>query len=172
VASSGKNATNKLGVAVAVCALVFVAILALAAYFDPSIRVLHIFEALPYLLAAVLCLRRIKFGYVLAAVSGAFWLWTAGCLTTFVRNGFERVVMLARTGAVDRVDILIAVPAALATGGLVLFSLLGYLDLSRKSWRDLWLLVVTLVLVPGFFVAIFFAFAPQYLGMFHGIWKR
>ena len=172
MASSGKNATNKLGVAVAVCALVFVAILALAAYFDPSIRVLHIFEALPYLLAAVLCLRRIKFGYVLAAVSGAFWLWTAGCLTTFVRNGFERVVMLARTGAVDRADILIAVPAAFATGGLVLFSLLGYLDLSRKSWRDLWLLVVTLVLVPGFFVAIFFAFAPQYLGMFHGIWKR
>jgi hypothetical protein len=172
VASSGQNATNKLGVAVAVCALLFVAILALAAFFDPSIRVLHVFEALPYLLAAVLCLRRIKFGYVLGAVSGAFWLWTAGWLTTFIRNGFERVAVLARTGAVDRVDVLIAVPAALATGGLVLFSLLGYLALPRKSWRDLWLLLATLVLVPGFFVAIFLAFAPQYLGMFHGIWKR
>jgi hypothetical protein len=172
VASSGQNATNKLGVAAAVCAFVFVVILALAGYFDPSIRVLHIFEALPYLLAAVLSLRRIKFGYLLGAVSGAFWLWTAGCLTTFIRNGFERVAMLARTGSIDRVDILIAVPAAIATGGLVLFSLLGYLALLRKSWRDLWLLLATLVLVPGFFVAIFFAFAPQYLGMFHGIWKR
>jgi hypothetical protein len=163
---------GKLSVAVAVCAALFVAILALAAYFDPSIRVLHAFEALPYLLAAALCLRQNKFGYALAFVSGAFWLWTAGFLTSFIRNGFERVAMLARTGAVDRVDILIAVPAALATGGLVLFSLFGYAGLRNKSWRDLPLLLAAAILVPAFFVAIFYAFAPQYLGMFHGILKR
>ena len=133
---------------------------------------LHLFEALPYLLAAALCLRGTKFGYMLAAVSGAFWLWTAGCLTSFVRNGFERVAMLARTGAVDRVDILIAAPAALSTGGLVLFSLLGYLRLPSRSWRDLLLLLAASILVPAFFIAIFYAFAPQYLGMFRGIWKR
>src|SRR5258708_38861262 len=105
-----------MAVAIAVCAVFFVGVLAVAAYFDPSIRLLHVFEALPYLLAAALCLRRIKFGYVLAAVSGAFWLWTAGCLTTFVRNGFERDPMLARTGAVDRVADLISPPRTRATG--------------------------------------------------------
>jgi hypothetical protein len=172
VASSGSNRASKLAVAVAVCAGFFVAILAIAAYFDASIRVLHVFEALPYLLAAALCLRRNKFGYALAAASGGFWLWTAGCLTSFVRNGFKRVAMLARTGAVDRVDILIAVPAALATGSLVVFSLLGYLRLPDKSWRDLALLLAASILVPVFFIAIFYAFAPQYLGMFHGLWKR
>ena len=133
---------------------------------------LHVFEAFPYLLAAALCLRQNKFGYALAAVSGAFWLWTAGCLTSFVRNGFERVAMLARTGGVDRVDILIAAPAALAAGGLVLFSLFGYVRLPDKSWRDFLPLLAASILVPAFFIAIFYAFAPQYLGMFHGILKR
>jgi len=47
---------------------------------------------------------------------------------------------------------LIAAPAALVTGGLVIFSLWGYSRLGNKSWIDL-----------GLFVA---AFAPQYLGMF------
>ena len=54
---------------------------------------------------------------MLGAASGAFWLWMAGTLTTFVRNGFERVAMLLRTGRVDRPDILIAAPAAFVTGG-------------------------------------------------------
>jgi hypothetical protein len=42
---------------------------------DSSIRILHAFEALPYGLAAVLCLRQRKLGYLLGAASGAFWLW-------------------------------------------------------------------------------------------------
>ena len=105
-------------------------------------------------------------GLYLGVAGGAFWLWTAGTLTTFVRNGFERVAMLLRTGHVDRPDILIAAPAACATGGLVLFSIWSYSRLRSKSWSDLGLLVVAIVLVAGFFVAIFAAFAPQYLGMF------
>ncbi len=164
-------ASFKLSVAVAICAAIFVVILAIAAYFDPTIRVLHVFEAVPYAVAGVLCLRRNKVGYVLAAVSGGFWLWMAGFRTSFIRNGFERVAMLARTGTVDRVDILIAAPAALATGGLVLFSLFGYLRLPDKSWRDILTLLAASVLVPVFFIAIFWAFAPRYLGLFHGILK-
>ena len=153
----------------AVCAIAFIVILGIAAYWDRTIRVLHVFESLPYLVAAVLCLRRRKFGYMLGAAAGGFWLWTAGTLTTFVRNGFERVAMLLRTGHVDRPDILIAAPAALVTGGLVIFSLWGYLRLRNKSWSDLGLFVAAIALVAGFFVAIFAAFAPQYLGMFKHI---
>ena len=74
--------------------------------------------------------------------SGAFWLWTAGTLTTFVRNGFERVAMLLRTGHVDRPDILLAAPAACVTGALVIVSLWGYSRARNKTWSDLGLFVV------------------------------
>jgi hypothetical protein len=151
---------------VAGCAAAFVVILGIAAYWDRTIRVLHVFESLPFIVAALLSLRQHKFGYMLGGASGAFWLWTAGTLTTFVRNGFERVAMLLHTGHVDRADILIAAPAACVTGGLVFFSLWGYLRARNKTWSDLGLFVVATGAVAGFFVAIFAAFAPQYLGMF------
>jgi len=167
---SGANGSverpNAIDTLAAACATTFIIILGIAAYWDRTIRVLHVFEALPYAAAAVLSLRQRKFGYMLGAGAGAFWLWTAGTLTTFIRNGIERVAMLLRTGHVDRLDILIAVPAALATAGLVVFSLWGYWRLRDKSWRDLPLFVAVAALVAGFFVAIFAVFAPQYLGMF------
>ena len=159
-------------VSIAVCSSIFVVILAVAAYWDPSIRVLHVFESLPYLAAAILCLRGNRLGYPLAFASGGFWLWTAGFLTTFIRNGFERLVTLLRTGTVDRIDILIAVPAAITTGGLVLFSIFGYVQRPAKSRRDILLFLAALVIVPTFFIAIMAAFAPRYLGMFPPIVRR
>src|SRR6266699_3875016 len=122
----GSLMPHKTDAAAALCSLVFISVLAVAAYWDRTIRILHVFESLPYLLAAVLCLRQSKLGYALGMVSGVFWLWMAGFLTTFVRNGFERLDILVRSGSIDRPDILIAVPAAVATAGLVLFSGAGY----------------------------------------------
>ena len=148
------------------CAAAFIVILGISAYWDRTIRALHVFESLPFIVAALLCLRQHKFGYILGAASGAFWLWMAGTLTTFVRNGFERVAMLLRTGHVDRPDILIAAPAACVTAGLVVFSLWGYSRARDKTWSDLGLFVAATGAVAGFFVAIVAAFAPQYLGMF------
>jgi hypothetical protein len=148
------------------CAAAFIVILGISAYWDRTIRALHVFESLPFIVAALLCLRQHKFGYMLGAASGAFWLWMAGTLTTFVRNGFERVAMLLRTGHVDRPDILIAAPAACVTAGLVVFSLWGYSRARNKTWSDLGLFVAATGAVAGFFVAIVAAFAPQYLGMF------
>jgi hypothetical protein len=122
-------------------------------------------EALPYLLAAILVLRGHKFGYALGFAAGAFWLFTATFRTSFVRNGFERLL----NGDWSRPDLLIAVPAAIATGGLALFCAIGYARLPRKSWRDAVLFAGALVLVAAFFVAIFAAFAPRYLALFRGI---
>jgi len=150
----------------AACGAIFIVVLAIAAYWDPSIRVLHVFEAIPYGLASVLCLRQRKVGYLLGAASGVFWLWMAGTLTTFVRNGFERVVMLITTGHVDRWDQFIAAPAALSTGGLVLFSVWGYARVSGKRPADLALFVAVLILVAAFFLAMFWLFKPQYLALF------
>lgn len=157
---------SAIDVAAAACALAFVGVLVISAYWDRTIRVLHVFEALPYLATAVLCLRQRRFGYLLGAASGGFWLWMAATLSTFVRNGFERVGMLIRTGHVDRPDVLIAAPAACATGGLVIFCFWGYIRRRRLSWNDAGLLLATLGLVAAFFIGIFAAFAPRYLGMF------
>jgi hypothetical protein len=157
---------NKTDVAAAACAATFIVVLGVSAYWDRSIRALHVFEALPYLAAAILCLRQSKVGYALGAAGAASWLWMAGFLTTFIRNGFERLLMLFRAGGVDRLDLLIAVPAAIATGGLLLFSVAGYARLPTKSWRDLGLLAAAFVVVLLFFLLIFAAFAPRYLAMF------
>lgn len=165
-AGGSPRAGRAIDAAAAGCAIAFIVILGIAAYWDRTIRVLHVFESLPYIAVAVLCLRQHKLGYMLGAASGAFWLWTAGTLTTFVRNGFERLAMLLRTGHVDRADILIAVPAACVMGGLVFFSLWGYSRTRKKSWSDLGLFVMATGLVAAFFVTIFAAFTPQYLGMF------
>lgn len=156
-------------IAIVVFSGVFVAVLALAAYWDRTIRVLHLFESVPYLAAAVLCVRSRKFGYALAFAAGAFWLWTAGTLTTFVRNGFERLAVLVTTGHLDRPDILIAVPAAIATAGLAVCGLWSYWRLPDKKWRDLGTFIVALMLVAAWFVGIFALFAPRYLGMFRRI---
>jgi len=151
------------------CAAMFILVLAIAAYWDSSIRVLHVFEALPYAVAAILGLRQHKLGYLLGAASGAFWLWMAGTLTSFVRNGFERLTMLVTTGHVDRWDQFIAAPAALSTGGLVVFSLWGYARLRSRVPADLAVFVVVLALVAAFFIMIFWLFAPQFLGLFNRI---
>jgi hypothetical protein len=83
-----------------------------------------------------------------------------------VRNGFQRVAMLIRTGHVDRPDVLIAAPAACAAGGLVIFCVWGYLRKRTFRWRDAGLFVATCGMIAGFFLAIFAMFTPQYLGMF------
>lgn len=149
------------------CAAIFIVVLAISAYWDPSIRILHVFEALPYGLAAVLCLRQRKLGYLLGAASGGFWLWVAGTLTSFVRNGFERLAMLVSTGHVDRWDQFIAAPAALSTGGLVVFSLWGYARHRSKAPLDLAVFVAVLGSVAAFFVLLFWLFAPRYLTLFN-----
>ena len=66
----------------------------------------------------------------------------------------------------SRPDLLIAVPAAIATGGLALFSILAYARRPAKSARDALLFVAALILVPLFFLGIFAAFQPRYLGIF------
>jgi len=85
-----------------------------------------------------------------------------------VRNGFERVSMLLRTGHVDRPDVFIAAPAAVVTASRD-FRGLGLFPSSKQIMeRPLpvpggngpggWLLLGDIA-----------AFAPQYLNMFKPI---
>jgi hypothetical protein len=144
-------------------AWVFVAVLALSAYWDRSIVTLHVLEALPYVAAGVLCARRHTVGYALGAASGAFWLWIAGGQTTFIHNGFTLLGRLLATGRAERWDVLIAVPAALSTGGLVLFSLWAYVRAPKQPARDAALFAGAAVAVVAFFAGTFAAAGPRFL---------
>jgi hypothetical protein len=148
---------------IAACAVAFVIVLAVAAYWDASIRVVHTFEALPYLAAAVLCIRQNKLGYALGVTAGILWLGLAGRGSTFIANGFQVLRVVLREHQVIRPDILIAVPGAVATAGLVLFSLVGYARLRNKRWSDAGLFGATAVIITAFFFTIFAAFSPQFL---------
>jgi hypothetical protein len=156
---------------VAVSAAMFVVILAISAYWDPTIRALHLFEAIPYLLAAWLCLRRVKSGYLLAIAGGLFWLWIAGTRTTFVREGFRFAGQSLRTGRLERPDVFIAAPAAIATAGLALFGLWGYARVRNKGVADVGLFLAAFVGMTGYFIAICALFAPRFLRLFTGMFS-
>jgi ABC-type proline/glycine betaine transport system permease subunit len=74
--------------------------------------------------------------------------------------------MLLQTGHVDRWDVFIAVPAAIGTGGLLLFSALGYARSAKKLPSDVVRFAATTAIVAGFFIGIFYFFAPRFLGIF------
>lgn len=149
--------------AIAIWAGIFVLVLAIAAYWDKSIRVLHLFEAVPYLAAAALAGRRNKFGYALGAAGGAVWLAVAGRGSTFIENGFQVFARTIQQGHVVRPDILIAVPAALSTAGLLCASAIGYFKLRDRKWIDSALFVAAVVAVAGYYYVIFAALTPQFL---------
>ena len=147
----------------------FISMLFLSAYLDRNIFMLHLFEAIPFALVPWLSRRKPKIGYLSGIGFGVLWIWMAGFLTTFIKNGFERIPQLVVTGSVDRPDILLAVPAFIGTFGLSLTSLFGYWQLSKKHPKDLILFLGIILLAFLFFIVIFAAFAPHYLGMFRNI---
>lgn len=146
----------------ALCAAAFVVVLAISAYWDRSIAVLHVLEAVPFAAAAMLSLRRSTIGYALGAASGAFWLWIAGTQTTFIHNGFALAGRLLTTGRAERWDV-IAAPAAIATGGLVVFSLWAYLRAADRRPADLATFAAAAALVVAWFTASFAVAGPRYL---------
>jgi Na+-transporting NADH:ubiquinone oxidoreductase subunit NqrB len=103
----------------------------------------------------------------LASPAGSSGCFKRVFLVTFVRNGFEVLAASLRAGKILRPDTLIAVPAALGTAGLVVFSAVGYVVRRQKSWRDVVAFAAAFILVALFFVAIFAAFAPQFLIPLH-----
>jgi hypothetical protein len=147
--------------AIAMCSAVFIAALGMIAYWDASIRPL--LWSLPCLAASVLSARRTKLesalavelfgrehvegwwarrtkvGYALGVSSGAVGgLITGGWSFVFVRNGIPVLAAVAH------------LLTAVATAGLVFFSLVGYARLPNKSWGDVGLFVAAMILVTAF----------------------
>src|SRR5258708_21788651 len=56
---------------------IFILVLAVSAVFVPEIRWLHVAQALMYVAAMLLSIRRIRWGYFIGASTAALWNWLA-----------------------------------------------------------------------------------------------
>jgi hypothetical protein len=151
---------------IAIGCLVFIGILFYSAYWDPSIRWLHFFQAWLYLAIIVLTWQRSRWGYFLGIVTAAFWTYGALCLNTFFHAGREQLVILLETGNLPRPDLFISVPAVLANLTIVGCCLWGYLRLAERHLTDAARFVACAVISIGYFAGIIALFQPRYLGMF------
>ena len=142
---------------------VFIFILVLSAVYDPSIRVLHAFQALIYVAIVILALRRNAWGYGAGCIIAVFWNWTNIVYTTFIANGLRELAHALQTGRVGRPDQLIAVVAAAAHFVLIGSCLVGYFRIKpRGSLGPLKFFAGGLIAV-GYFVGIIIVFGPQYI---------
>ena len=156
----------KLDVVNALACLVFITILFLSAWWDPSIRWLHFFQAWLYVATAVLALRQDKWGYFLGIATAAFWAYGALFLNGFFQAGREQLMVLLETGTLPRPELIISVPAVLANLTVVVCCLWGYLRLPGRRLGDAGLFVASVVVSMGFFAADMAIFQPRYLVMF------
>jgi len=140
--------------------------LLLSAVWDPSIRWLHFFQAWMYLAAIWLGLRKNRWGYFIGLSAAGFWVYCNLFVTTFFVNGLQQLALWARTGHLNRPDLLIAIPAWLANLLVVIGSAWGYCQEARKKVIDLGGFAIAFVLTTGFFALDMFLFQPRYLGLF------
>ena len=151
---------------IVVCCGVFILILALAAWWDQSIRWLHFFQAWLYVATALLVLQRERWGYFLGAVTAAFWNYVTLFLNNFFHAGLEQLELLLSTGQMPRADLIISVPAVAAHFVMIGCCLWGYARLPKHPASDAGRLAVSAVISIGYFAGIMALFQPRYLVMF------
>jgi hypothetical protein len=144
----------------------FIAILILSAVFDPTIRVLHTFQALMYVAVITLTARGSRWGLYLAVSAAAFWNYMAMFVNTFFRAGVHALSQSIATGQVQHPDLVISVFAVSFHFLMIAGALLAYLRLSNKSWADLGGWLITLVAQTVYFASIVALFQPRYLSQF------
>jgi hypothetical protein len=147
---------------VASCAL-FICVLALAALFDPSIRILHFLQALIYIAIIALARQRSAWGYGAGCVIAAFWNWTNLVHTTFIKAGVIELMRLVSTGRLQHPDLFIAIFAAAAHFVLITASIAGYFQIRARTFREPVKFWTGGVLAVAYFVVIIILTGPQYI---------
>ena len=155
-----------LDIVTAACCGIFIAILGLAAWWDPSIRWLHAFQALLYVVIATLALQRNRWGYFLGIATAGFWNYATLFLNNFFHAGREQLTILLSTGDLPRPDLLISVPAVSAHFVMIGCCLWGYLRLLDKRWPDAGRAMASAAISVGYFALIMALFQPRYLVLF------
>src|SRR5262245_20404561 len=95
----------------------FIFALLVSAIFDPTIRLLHLLQALIYVAVIVLARRSSPWGFGAGFTISLFWNYINLFVTTFIAAGLRQLWALLSTGHLARPDLFIAVIAA---GGHVL----------------------------------------------------
>ena len=143
----------------------FVFILALAAFFDHSIIVLHFFQALQYLAIVALAARANRWGYFIAIAVGAFWDYLATLVNSFVESGWRALMASIHSGVLSKPDQIIAVFAFGFHLLLVIAAAVAYFRLERRYTSDWARLAASFAGAIGYFIAIVALFQPRYLVM-------
>jgi hypothetical protein len=146
--------------------LAFILILAVSAYWEPDIRLLHFFQAFIYVAVIGLSLQHNRWGYFIGISIAAFWNAANIFATTFLRAGLSQLGELLTTGHVSRPDLFIAVPAALTHFLLILCCLWAYARFDKKQWSDIPVFLTSAVVSIGYFAAIIALLQPRYLPIF------
>lgn len=157
---------TKLDWAIVASCLLFIFALAVSAYFEPAIRVLHTFQAFIYLAVTAGALRHQKWAYGAGISIAAFWNYINLFVTTFIRNGIETLAVITSGAHVADPGTVIAIPAALGHFGMIAFCLWAYLRLRNKRLTDIGILLGSGAVAIGYFAAIIAIFGPQYLPLF------
>jgi hypothetical protein len=148
----------------------FIFALAVSAVFDPSIRVLHVLQALIYVAVIALSRKHSAWGFGAGCIIAVFWNYINLFVTTFVKAGMQELLSLLRTGELHRPDPLIAVIAASGHFVLMAACLAGFLR-TRPGARGWAQFLAGGALAVGYFVAIIITTGPQYIGLLKRVFR-
>jgi hypothetical protein len=147
-------------------AAVFIAILQLTGWFEPSIRTLHLFQSLIYIGILVLCARRSVVGYGAAIGIAAFWNTANLFVTTFIHSGWTALLHLIHTGHDAHPELIVAPIAAAAHFVLIAACITAYLVRPTKRRSDPALLLAGALTSILAFYGIISIWGRQYLHIF------
>ena len=151
--------------AIALSSAAFIAILALAAYWDHTIIWLHLFQSFQYVAIIALAARENRWAYLWGIAIGAFWIYIGTFVTNFVESGFQNLVLTLHTGVVSRADQMIAVFAVASQLIIVAACLIAYFRLRRRPSSDWIRFVAAVAAAVSYLIASFALFQPRYLAM-------
>jgi hypothetical protein len=154
---------------IAVGGSVFIFALAVSAVFVPEIRWLHVVQALMYVAAVLLSIRRSRWGHFLGASTAGLWNY----LATFASPLFAEII-----DHPARPDVILQGLAWLANLAVIVGCVWGYVRLTTKSRWDIGGFILTLVGTTAFLVGATAILAPDHLPAFtrarhpHWPWTR
>jgi hypothetical protein len=148
----------------------FIFALIVSAVFDPTIRVLHVLQALIYIAVMILTRKNSAWGFGAGCVIAAFWNYINLFVTTFVKAGWQQLSTLFQTGQIHRPDLLIALIAAGGHFLLIIACLAGFLRM-RPGGRQLGQFIAGGALAVAYFVVIIVTTGPQYIGLLKRVFR-
>jgi hypothetical protein len=145
---------------------IFILVLGVSALWEPDIRWLHFLQAWMYVATMTLSIRRNRWGYFIGISAAGLWAYLSIFVTTFFFNGMHQLTEWARTGHLERPDLLIAVPAWFSNLLVVAGCVWAYFRLPIKTLGDAGRFAVSFALTTGFFALDMALFQPRYLSLF------